>query len=297
MKSNDGTAERRLCPICLSGRLEDAKQVARIPSNVRRWQQHTTTVWQCPQCQSLHSLEKLDLGPYYHDYPFSRRRLDFFNRRVFSGYLHQLRRLGLRPTDSILDYGCSEGLLLRFLQDQGYRNCAGYDAFSIKYSDPEVLRHKYDFVICQDVIEHSEDPRGLLGEISGRLRPGGILYLGTPAADQIDLRDFERSIHSLHQPYHLHIMTKEALKSLADAANLTCVAMDYVDPCDTPYPFINRRFLNAYLAAVDNTLDAGFDPAQIGLVLRSPKLLFLGLFGYWLPPVRSEIRAIFRKTS
>lgn len=293
--NNDESSERRVCAICAVGKYENAEQVARIPSNVRRWRHHLSTVWRCPRCLSLNSLEKPDLAPFYQDYPFSRRRLDFFTRRVFTGLLRQLRLLGLNPANSILDYGCSEGLLIRFLREQGYNNTFGYDAYSAPYSDPGVLRQKYDLIVCQDVIEHCEDPRGLLADLARYLEPGGVLYLGTPAADQIDLKNFRRSLHSLHQPYHLHILTKPTLRSLAEAANLTCVAIDYSDPCDTPYPFINRRFLNAYLEAGDGTLDAGFDPVKLRHILKLPKLLFLGLFGFWLPPVRSEIRAVFKK--
>jgi hypothetical protein len=38
------------------------------------------------------------------------------------------------------------------------------------------------------------------------------------------------------------------------------------------------------MAAVDGTVDSGFDPIRPGLILRSPRLLFYGLFGRLLRP-------------
>ena len=170
----------------------------------------------------------------------------------------------------------------------------GYDSHSRQFTDPGVLNREYDAVVCQDVIEHVEDPRRLMDVLARCVRPGGMLCLGTPRADDIDLMNVRRSIHALHQPYHLHILSRTALHHLAIAAGLEVEALYVRHSCDTPYPFVNWPFLRAYLAANDDTLDAGFDPPRPKVFLRSLRLLPLGLFGYLLPS-RSDMIAILRK--
>jgi hypothetical protein len=130
--------------------------------------------------------------------------------------------------------------------------------------------------------------------LSHAVRPGGLLCIGTPRADGIDLRNPNRTIHSLHQPYHLHILSEKALKAIATGEGLVLEQLYRRHSCDTLFPFVNWPFLRAYLRALDDTLDAGFDPPRIDVVAKSPGLLFLGLFGYLLR-CDSEMIAAFRK--
>jgi 2-polyprenyl-3-methyl-5-hydroxy-6-metoxy-1,4-benzoquinol methylase len=187
-------------------------------------------------------------------------------RTVYTHYIRRLRRHGLEATHSILDYGCSEGLLLAYLRERGFEDCAGYDPYSSQFSDSGVLAREYNAVICQDVIEHVEDPRELVGKLSRLVRPGGLLCIGTPRADGIDLLNPGPSLHSLHQPYHLHILSAAALMEIATDAGFVTEKLYVRDAYDTPYPFVNGPFLKAYLEAMDNTLDAGFEPPRVGVV-------------------------------
>jgi 2-polyprenyl-3-methyl-5-hydroxy-6-metoxy-1,4-benzoquinol methylase len=294
MNTTTDSSNRSTCAVCGQGRYQDASDIARIASNVRRWREHTSTVWRCNFCGCLHSLERQDLTIFYQEYPYGRRRLDHFTRQVFRHYIQRLQAHGLRPEHAVLDYGCSEGLLLKYLRENGFAACWGYDPYSSAFSDPSTLTRQYDLVTCQDVIEHVEDPQELMGVLSRSVRPGGLLCIGTPRADGIDLRDPSDSIHSLHQPYHLHILSEKALTDIALKAGLVCEKLYLRHSCDTPYPFINWPFLRGYLKAIDDTLDAGFDPPHVGAVARSPRLWFLGVFGYLLS-CRSEMIAIFRK--
>lgn len=290
----EAVRQRSTCVVCGKGRYERSAQIAMVASNVRRWSGHRSTVWRCGSCGCLHSLEVVDLGPFYQDYPYGRRRLDGFTRRVFAYYVARLRDHGLEASHAVLDYGCGEGLLLDYLREIGFTDCTGYDPYSAKYSDPGALERRYDAVICQDVIEHVENPRRLMELLAGCVRPGGLLCVGTPRAEGIDLERPAESIHSLHQPFHLHILSETALEAIAADAGLVAEKVYHRHSCDTPYPFVNWPFLRAYLKAMDDTLDAGFDPPRIGIVAASPRLLLLGLFGY-LFPSPGEMIGIFRR--
>jgi SAM-dependent methyltransferase len=180
------------------------------------------------------------------------------------------------------------------MAEWGFADVAGYDAYSSRYNGPGVLERQYDVVIAQDVIEHVEDPAAVLKQLAACTKAGGILCIGTPRADDIDLSDVERSIHSVHQPYHLHILSERAIQLFSGQLGITIEALYRRHSCDTPYPFVNWRFLKAYLAAGDDTLDAGFDPPKLSKFLRAPQLVLLGLFGYLVPPT-SEMIVLMRK--
>jgi hypothetical protein len=52
----------------------------------------------------------------------------------------------------------------------------------------------------------------------------------------------------------------------------------------------------AYIAKAGGMIDAAVEPPRPGLVLRSPRLIFYSLFGYFFPP-RGNIIVSFRKTA
>lgn len=287
---------RSICACCHAGRYADAAETARVPSNVRRWKDHVSTVWRCPACGSINSLERVDLNRFYADYPFRQRKLDGYAKAIFAGLERKLRQHGLTGSSTVIDYGCSEGLFLDFLRQAGIQEVSGYDAYVEAFADTTALGRTYDVVTAQDLIEHAEDPNELFGRLANLVRPGGLLYIGTPCADRIDLRRYREHIHSLHQPYHICILSSEALCAMAKNHGLVLEGLEFGHVADTRLPFINWAFLRSYLARIDDTLDAGFDPPRIGLVASSPELLFKGLFGYFLRR-QTEMFAYLRKPS
>jgi len=284
------------CPLCGQGHYGTSAEQAKVASNVRRWTAHRFTVWRCPLCGSLHRLEEVDIAPYYQGYPYGQRKLDGFTRKVFRHYLKRLIRHGLTSDSRILDYGCSQGLLLEYLRETGYPHVFGYDPYTPGYDDASVMEQPFDVVIAQDVIEHVEDPDALFDILVHATRPEGLICIGTPCADAVDLARPQASLHSLHLPYHKHILSERALIEAGSRHGLSLESLERRHSCDTPYPFVNWTFLKAYIESGDNTLDAGFDPPRILSVMTSPKLWAYGLLGYWLP-VGSEMIALFRKPS
>lgn len=278
--------EARTCNVCdIGGRFESSRDVARIASNVRRFRHEAFTVWRCPSCGSLHSLEAIDYARYYDGYFMQRQKMDFFARRLFSSRLGELARGGLSRHQTLLDYGCGNGNFVRFLQHRGYTAAKGYDPYSLEFSDPSVCAGRYDVVNSQDVIEHAPDPAGFLDQLAAMVRrPGGRLALGTPNAEHIDLRDPLDAVGQLHQPFHRHILTSARLVQLMEQRGFRVdrvVPRSYVETC---WPFVNSSFLFNYMAAADGTVDSGFDPIRLRLILGSRKLLFYGLFGRLLSP-------------
>jgi SAM-dependent methyltransferase len=132
-----------------------------------------------------------------------------------------LKRHSVRTGGSVLDYGCGDGLLIEYLAQQGFPETAGYDAYSERFNDPAVLGRQYDLVIAQDVIEHVEDPVALFQQLLDCTKPGGVICLGTPRADDIDLSNVERSIYSLLQVQTLSVEGEHKGKADAPAPGKT----------------------------------------------------------------------------
>jgi 2-polyprenyl-3-methyl-5-hydroxy-6-metoxy-1,4-benzoquinol methylase len=286
---------RTICNLCDDpSTLDSVSEVVEVSSNVRKFADRRFTVWRCKNCQSVHSRDVVDLTEYYREYPFQRQRPGFAWRLISRNYLRRLKAAGFTRQHSLLDYGCGSGLLVEWLRREGYRKVDGFDAYGDKYSDRNVLGRKYDFVILQDVLEHTEEPTELLDEVVSLTARGGIICAGTPNAEALDLSAWQGYVHSLHQPYHLHMLSASVLRSLAARRGLTVERFYDVFYADTFLPCVNVRFCHYYANLFDNTLDLAFDALRFTWHVVTPKAVILALFGRFWPP-RSEMMFLFRK--
>ena len=281
------------CAVC-GARASVECERARIRCNVREFSNESFTVWRCGECRSLHCLEQVDLERYYLDYPFKKHRPDLWTRLAYGELLRRLRRHGLRPNGSLLDFGCGPGLFVDFLHNKGYAKAQGFDAYVKEHSDPAPLSRQYDFVFSQDVIEHVEDPHGFLRRLKELARPGGTVYVGTPNASEIDLDDPERFLAEIHMPYHRHVLSEPALVSIGRECGLELIARYPRYYFDTPWPSANTRVIMEYIRRCGNLIDAAFEPPRWGLVLRSPRLWYFGLLGWFHTPP-AQIALVFRR--
>lgn len=281
------------CCVCgKSGLAGAGVETASVRSNVRPFHTRQFSVWRCPACRSIHAAGEVDLDEAYRSYPFFGQKLDFILRCGYRRLTRRLRRAGLRPGQRVLDFGCGSGLLVQYLREAGC-DAVGYDPYSPDHGDPVRLAETYDAVIAQDVIEHAESPLEVLARLDSLARPGALIAIGTPNAVGIDLARAEKFVHSLHQPYHRHIL---ALPALLDAGrNLGWrVERTYL----TPYmnmPVLSLPMLHYYVRCFDGTINALFDrPMNSARLWLSPETVFYLVFGYWLCD-EADIVALFRK--
>lgn len=95
----------------------------------------------------------------------------------------------LKPTDEVLDLGCGSGEIAEHLGTRAQVVCAdaqdqrtqGRDLpFRLVDRELPFEPDRFDVVISNHVIEHTQDPAGHLREIRRILKPAGIVYLATP---------------------------------------------------------------------------------------------------------------------
>ncbi len=121
-------------------------------------------------------------------------------------YLDTVRRLlGKSPNQiSLLDVGCSSGAFLGAAASLGYRaegvepaqqaaataQAAGLAVHQGLLHEAAFSDGQFDAVTLLEVIEHLDEPLGLLRECQRILRPGGILLVGTANADSWSAKAF-----------------------------------------------------------------------------------------------------------
>jgi 2-polyprenyl-3-methyl-5-hydroxy-6-metoxy-1,4-benzoquinol methylase len=245
----------RHCIVCDHDTPADALRTARVHSNVKPFAKESFEVWQCAQCRSIHASDEVDLDYYYARYPFHGQTMNLPTRLAFRNKLRGLVSLGLSRTHRVLDYGCGSGLFVQYLAAHGYPHARGYDAYAKDGPYAEPPTGGYDFIHSQDVLEHVADPRALLQTLSALLVPGGLLAIGTPDAGVVDLAAPQPFVHMLHQPYHRHILSREALVALAHSLRLEVRAVQHGFPGNSWFPGLNGRYLRRVLRADGDTLD------------------------------------------
>jgi 2-polyprenyl-3-methyl-5-hydroxy-6-metoxy-1,4-benzoquinol methylase len=284
----------RICNWC-HARVDGSVEEGIVRSNVRRFRNETFRLWRCPHCLGIHATDEVDLAHYYASYPFhSYPKVDWVARAMLANQLFRLRRAGLSKHHRILDYGCGGGAFVEFLRENGYEHAVGFDEYCERYRDRSVLDAEYDLVLSQDVIEHVPEPWDLLREFDRLIRPGGLVVIGTPNSEDVDLEDAEASVHALHQPYHRHIMSKRLVSTLAEPLGWELVRYYRTMFTNTLIPGANLRFIEHYLRINDDTADLGMEPIHF----ENPKFwcfktFYLALFGYFNAP-ELAFMAIYR---
>jgi SAM-dependent methyltransferase len=94
----------------------------------------------------------------------------------------------------VLDFGCMDGVFTLRLQQLGGQ-AVGYDISPAAIAQAKLFRGQaarpvfttmppgpgqFDRIYCNEVLEHVEDDRGLIGELVGYLAPGGAVVGTTP---------------------------------------------------------------------------------------------------------------------
>jgi 2-polyprenyl-3-methyl-5-hydroxy-6-metoxy-1,4-benzoquinol methylase len=258
-ESPEPAALRELVPCPLCGAKAFTPATGWIPdgechSLVEPWKSMTFQMVRCSSCGLV----------YQHDRPrrehigaFYSSEYDCYESLVRRGpivrTLAQLtarklvRRIdALRPKESdvFLDFGCGSGSWLELLASVGapWRmvgteisadlvekvKAQGFEAHVA--DDSNIEQHlpagSLSVVHMHHVIEHVQDPLGLLRSLRALLVPGGLVVGQTPDSSCLECRIFGDNWLQWHLPRHLAIFDKPTLARLAEQAGLEVVALE-----------------------------------------------------------------------
>lgn len=255
-----------------------------VRGNTAKYLKTHFPLWRCPQCQTIHSLQAVDFEDIYADYPLNHaRKLDIYARRTLGNLLKRLQKGGVVNADSILDYGCGNGVFIEFLREKGFVDVQGFDPFVAPFKQ-KPTGQLFDVVVLNDVLEHVEAPGDLLDSAAALVKNGGLLYVGTADSAGVgSMKQLERHIMRLHQPFHRKIVSQAMLLKLGADRRYSEQAVYTRSYMDTLFPFGNYRFLDEFSAALGHNMDLALDPGSASVVLKKPGLLFYALAGYFFP--------------
>lgn len=285
------------CPICdYRAEAPAPGDMGTVHGNTERFKDDIFHLWKCPKCQTIVSIDPVDFPDIYKDYPLNKRQLDIFARSTLRNLLRRLRRAGMKSDDSILDYGTGNGIFVDFLQQMGYQTVRGYDPYVPEYAQSPDHGAPYDVIVNNDTIEHCDDVYGMIQDCLDLLKPGGLLYIGTADSEPVDMSNLQPHIMRLHQPFHRIILTERSLHNVVSRFDAEIIGAYRRSYHDTLKPFANYRFLDELNEAMGHNLDKAMDAETTSRVfMRTPRLWFFALFGYWFPSAY-EPAVILRKT-
>lgn len=131
----------------------------------------------------------------------------------------------IAPPASGLDYGSGPGPTLSIMFEEAGYKMALYDIF---YSNnASVLKSKYDFITCTEVVEHLHNPGKVLMELYGLLKPGGLLGIMTKMV--IDLKAFSKW-HYKNDPTHVCFFSRDTFSHLTGTlkCHVTFIGKDVI---------------------------------------------------------------------
>lgn len=204
-------------------------------------------VYRCSNCgfgQSEPQLKKKEISKVYGDYyPRQELNLKNINEKDFKIPARSLlERKGLmingqywvKPKTRVLDVGCGLGYSLLELKNFG---CEAYgidpdpntkkfaNKFRLKFhegfiEDDPFREVQFDYIIANQVLEHTNDPVKFLRTCKKRLKPGGELIFAFPNVDSLSRKILKKSWLHWHIPYHLNFFNRESVETISNMAGL-----------------------------------------------------------------------------
>ena len=152
-----------------------------------------------------------------------------------------------------LDYGCGFGFTLarmpravqnfgvdisEYAIEQARRNVPHADLVvgNIEEAMPEHLeRESFDVILAKYVLEHLEDPRQAIADMSSLLRSGGVLIFSVPNTTSLGARLKKEGWYALRDPTHISLLPPETWLEYTEQAGLKIVEKFSDGYWDLPY--------------------------------------------------------------
>jgi 2-polyprenyl-3-methyl-5-hydroxy-6-metoxy-1,4-benzoquinol methylase len=192
----------------------------------------------------------------------------------------------VRPEASILEIGPGDGDFLASLKVLGYeplgidvapeavnrlRSEVGVPAFLDVEAEGRIPDRSLDAVVLWNAFEHVPDPRRLLADITGWLRPGGCILMSLPNAAALERNLFFPGSPCEDIPRHLFSYTPETLTRLLQCHGLTGIRFRHHTLCATSelQERVEARFLGRTPSNLKRALYAVAILPLIGLLDRA----------------------------
>jgi len=148
----------------------------------------------------------------------------FYRAMHYTKHVLQLASLIEARPLRVLDFGCGNGEFLAICHQFGFeavgvdrstarRDKAGVNVFA---SADELDGRPFNAITLFEVLEHLDDPSGILKMLRGHLAPGGILILETPDCSGVERIETMHDYGCIHPLQHINGFTPETLRGFAE---------------------------------------------------------------------------------
>ena len=177
-----------------------------------------------------------------------------------------------KKNGSILDVGCSSGILLELLQKQGYTVNGvepNADAYKIAYSKfkdkifngtltdfTKVNKKTFDVVIYNHVLEHIPNPAEEINNVKKLLKKNGVLIIGVPNTDNVIFYLRKKYWESLLPDQHIWHFSTNYLKRFLKENGFEVVEKSYSNYEREDYPVLKRIYFSL-LVLINKILGTG----------------------------------------
>ena len=218
----------------------------------------TYAVHECAAC----GLEQIDPRPRRDDlkklyesyYNFGGQRGTVYGRlreKFFASWLYRVWLVldgdgsfhSRKGSGTLLDIGCNEGRGLQIYERNGFlpeglelnakaAGVAREAGFRVYETDLEDFRPtvRYDVVVLSNVLEHSLDPKRMLHDVAGILKPGGQVWISCPNNQSWLRTVFGHAWINWHVPFHIVHFSTSTLRSLLESTGFAGIEIRQVTP-------------------------------------------------------------------
>lgn len=197
-------------------------------------------VWECGDCGARYlppvmaDIEAYYKSGEYRDDLSQGNAVDEYFRLTDNDQPHKLDLIGMHQLrgKSVADIGCGAGPFLDLVKGFASQTIAvepnqcyheslrqrGHQVYTWAQDVPASLAGQIDAAVSYSVLEHVENPLSFLQDIRRLLKPGGMLALSTPNADDWMVANSADYAAFFYRKVHLWYFTAAALKRLATLA-------------------------------------------------------------------------------
>jgi len=149
----------------------------------------------------------------------------------------------------ILDIGCGDGSLLKFLKESGWqtygvefqdssslyaRDILGLNVFPGRFDEANYPENSFDVITLFHVLEHLPNPSGTLKKARLLLRKDGFLFIEVPNFHSFEAKIFRSRWVGISAPLHLYHFTPRTLPMMLKSCGMIPLEVGFI-PEQTKY--------------------------------------------------------------
>lgn len=151
--------------------------------------------------------------------------------------------LRYKKEGKILDIGCGDGSLLKFMEELGWetygidfnedstryaREVLKLNVFSGRLEEVSYPEDFFDIIILFHVLEHLSDPLDTLEKVLPLLKADGLLLVEVPNFASFEARLFRSRWFGIAAPLHLYHFTPHTLTAMLKSAGFNSVELEFI---------------------------------------------------------------------